>query len=278
MSLRFHFSRSVKALLPEVLLHIARSFYSSQYREAQRQKHLHARIEHACILIAEEAKHRIVSGPFAQMLYVDSAVGSALAPKLLGTYEKELSHIVELFIASQPSCLIDIGAAEGYYAVGFAHLLPNLTVVAFEATTQGQQMLYKLAALNNVQDRIRINGFCDPISLTKCLDEAPPDTLIICDVEGAEIFLLDPSLIPQLTKFCILVELHPWQHPGVKNVLTQRFAITSCVTTISSAKRVSGDFPQQLKVNLSNSLKVDAMNELRPPDMEWLLIKPQRLV
>jgi hypothetical protein len=102
MLFRSQIGRSLKALLPQALLGIARSIYSPHYREAQREKRLHTRIDCAATLITEAAKQCIVSGPFARMPYISAAVGSALAPKLLGTYEKELNPLVESIIASQP--------------------------------------------------------------------------------------------------------------------------------------------------------------------------------
>jgi hypothetical protein len=161
--------------------------------------------------------------------------------------------------------------------VGLAYRIPSLAVVAFESTSEGQQLLRKLATLNNVQDRIQIHGFCDQASLAKCLQEAPRNTILICDVEGAEEKLLDPQMIPQLTSVSILVELHPWEAPDIRRILTQRFQTTSLVTAISSVERSASDFPPQLRVNLSDSVKVDAMNELRPPQMEWLWIEPKGL-
>src|SRR5437764_15485146 len=41
---------------------------------------------------------RVIAGPFAGLMYVDSARGSSIGPKLLGTYELELRQIVEEII------------------------------------------------------------------------------------------------------------------------------------------------------------------------------------
>ncbi len=62
----------------------------------------------------------IFSGPFAGMAYVARAVGSAVVPKLVGSYEQEL-HGVLADIAQTPyMVVVDVGCAEGYYAVGLA--------------------------------------------------------------------------------------------------------------------------------------------------------------
>ncbi len=75
---------------------------------------------------------RVRAGPFAGMRYVDTSVGSCFIPKLLGTYERELASKVEWICRQQPELVVDIGAAEGYYAIGLAMRIPAARVVAFE--------------------------------------------------------------------------------------------------------------------------------------------------
>ena len=63
----------------------------------------------------------VLSGPFHGMRYVDHSVGSSLFPKLIGTYEKELRYWLEAqFTESNLTTIVNIGAGEGYYAVGAA--------------------------------------------------------------------------------------------------------------------------------------------------------------
>ena len=75
----------------------------------------------------------VAGGPFKGLRYVDSAMGSTLGPKLLGTYEKELNHIVERIIARAYGTVVNIGAGEGYYAVGLATRMPDSRIICFEA-------------------------------------------------------------------------------------------------------------------------------------------------
>src|SRR5947207_8629242 len=74
----------------------------------------------------------IQAGPFAGMRYVAPATGRTILPKLLGSYETELHSIVEQVIAADHRVVINIGCAEGYYAVGLALRLPNSRVYAFD--------------------------------------------------------------------------------------------------------------------------------------------------
>ncbi len=78
----------------------------------------------------------IAAGPFAGMRYLDASSGSVLGAKLLGCYEAELHGVVREVCAMQPDVVVDVGAAEGYYAAGFARFPANAPrVVAFEASS-----------------------------------------------------------------------------------------------------------------------------------------------
>lgn len=72
----------------------------------------------------------VQGGPFQGLQYVPSivesalavprALGSALIPKLLGCYEAELQGVLAQILATPYQDILDIGSAEGYYAVGLA--------------------------------------------------------------------------------------------------------------------------------------------------------------
>jgi FkbM family methyltransferase len=54
---------------------------------------------------------------------------------------------------------VDIGAAEGYYAVGLARSKPDARIVCFEAHKPAHYLLKHLATLNGLQNRIELQGF-----------------------------------------------------------------------------------------------------------------------
>src|SRR4051795_10844916 len=59
----------------------------------------------------------VSGGPFAGLVYPDRTPIS-LVPKLLGIYERELHGAIEAAIRAQPDVIVNVGAADGYYAVG----------------------------------------------------------------------------------------------------------------------------------------------------------------
>jgi precorrin-6B methylase 2 len=106
------------------------------------------------------------------MRYVEQSVGSALYPKLLGTYEKELQPVIERLCAKGYLWIIDVGAAEGYYAIGMALRCEDAHVVAFESVETGRQLIRQLAQLNRIENKVEIHGHCDPGILQKQLKES----------------------------------------------------------------------------------------------------------
>src|SRR5437868_4115037 len=97
----------------------------------------------------------VASGPFKGLRYTRDVVGSALAPKLVGTYELELQGPVRQIIADAPRNIVNVGAAEGYFAVGFARAIPTASVVAYEGQEKGRKLIGRLAELNGVSERVR---------------------------------------------------------------------------------------------------------------------------
>ncbi len=85
-------------------------------------------------------------------------------PKMIvGCYEEEVQNVINDVICMAPVRIIDIGAAFGYYAVGFALKIANTTVIAFEAVEDRHwQQLGELARINGVSGKIIQRGFAPP--------------------------------------------------------------------------------------------------------------------
>ncbi|MCE9519631.1 MAG: hypothetical protein K8R87_08785, partial [Verrucomicrobia bacterium] len=65
--------------------------------------------------------YRVLAGPFAGLRYPKfEAVGSSLIGKLVGIYEIELGALMEKILVAPYETVVDLGCAEGYYAVGLA--------------------------------------------------------------------------------------------------------------------------------------------------------------
>ena len=149
------------------------------------------------------------------MGYIPLASSRTTLPMLLGTYECELNPAVETICGAGCDRIVDIGAAEGYYAVGMALRNPGVPLVCFEMNASVRYYLRRLARRNGVRPRIKILGECTPAALETALDGAERPA-IICDCEGAEDLLLDPVRVPSLRRALILVETHEGMVDGVE--------------------------------------------------------------
>ncbi|WP_036477634.1 hypothetical protein [Myxosarcina sp. GI1] len=232
--------------------------------------------------VQKQTQNKVIAGPFKGMTYVKHAVGSAFSPKLLGIYERELNHVIEEIIEADFDYIIDIGAAEGYYAIGLALRINNCKVYAFEMENKGRVLLAEMANLNKVEDRIFINGKCETSNLSNLMSILPAQakTVVICDVEGYETELLQIERIPQLIYSYILIELHELMQPGTTKMLESRFQKTHeiekfnfkddhSIKDLPYRNFVTERFPKRYLVKWT-------VSELRTDGMSWLWMKPKK--
>ena len=215
---------------------------------------------------------KVLQGPFAGMAYVEGATEGALAPRLLGTYEAELHPYLTALAAEGLDHVIDVGAAEGYYAVGMALLAPGAQVHAFDISPKARAACAEMAALNGVGDRVTIGEAVKPEDFEVL---AGPRRLVLMDVEGAEEELLRPDLAPALAHTHIIVEAHEVYRPGVAARLTERFAPTHRVTQLAMGGRT---LPLPDWLVASNHLdQLLAVWEWRLGPTPWLVMRPKSL-
>src|SRR5262245_46881839 len=84
------------------------------------RRHQHARNERRGLHAASErvAGEVVIRGPFAGLRYPARRIDSLA--KRVGAYEHELHGWFEAALAARPARFVDIGAADGFYAVGVA--------------------------------------------------------------------------------------------------------------------------------------------------------------
>ena len=213
---------------------------------------------------------RIHQGPFAGMQYVDHATEGALIPRLLGTYESELHPHLAAFAAQDLDCVIDVGCAEGYYAVGLACMMPGVVVHAHDIDDKARIACAALAARNGVADRVLIGGEFPPDGFE---DFAGRRVLVMVDAEGAEDDILQPALSPSLATMNIIVETHDLYKPGVKARLIERFSPTHDIVEVHQQPKVF-DMPWWLQ-DLAHLDQLIAVWEWRAQPTPWLVMTPK---
>jgi hypothetical protein len=234
----------------------------------------------AATLVRHRAANTVLSGPFKGMRLSLTPVSSRnLLGYLLGTQEAELHDVVRRVIARGYLRIINVGAADGYYAIGFLRQMPNTKVTAFEGGAEHHAGLMQAATRNGVVARFVLKGFCQWDDLGAELDEFEGPTLVLADIEGGELEVLDPVRVTRLSGVDILVETHDAFVPDCTARLKARFSGSHNIEEIVARPRSLADFPSALIPELSKFMPhtaVELMNERRSGTQIWLYLTAKR--
>lgn len=196
------------------------------------------------------------------------AAGSAISPKLLGTYELELHASLANILKRRHDCIVDIGSAEGYYAIGLARLT-NSTVYAFDSDEKARKLCSEMAVANGVE--LQLENFCTAESLLKL--PLGKRSLIISDCEGYEVELFSEKTVNMLTSHDLIIETHDIYQAGILDALLKRFKNTHNVEVIESFDDKEKVFryvlPDLNDISAENRLRL--LREFRPGKMKWLV-------
>lgn len=218
---------------------------------------------------------RVLHGPFREMRYVPRAAGSAFIPKLLGSYELELHGVLQGIIKIDYQIVVDVGCAEGYYAVGLARTLSEACVYAFDTDEKARELCAAMARENDVAGRVKVRGACQTATLNDLLDTTA-HTLIVCDCEGYEYDLLRPDIVPGLQTVDMLIELHELNsHDGYRFASSEEFLRcfepTHDITVIRAQDRNHAAY-KELEF-LPVEQRQLALNEFRLSGQQWAFLK-----
>jgi precorrin-6B methylase 2 len=214
---------------------------------------------------------RIWSGPFAGMEYLTQATEGALIPRLLGTYESELHPHLAAFAVEGLDCVVDVGCAEGYYAVGLARMMPDVTVYAHDIDERARQACAALAGRNGLAERVIIGGEIKPDAFEAW---AGRRVLVMVDAEGAEVDILQPALSPALAGMNLIVETHDVYRRDAMATIVDRFSPTHDITVVHTGPKTF-DMPPWLK-ELAHLDQLLAVWEWRQRPTPWLVMRPKR--
>jgi hypothetical protein len=213
---------------------------------------------------------KVVSGPFAGMVLAPTTswgVDGETSPKILGCYEEELHRAIETAIKRNPVTAINIGCAEGYYAVGMARRLPEARVFAHDIDEAALQVCREASAANGVADRLTVGGRCTPEMLRELFGRGEAGLAII-DCEGGEFELLDSTTLSALRRVDVIVECHDFIDRRITPTLVELFKATHDVEVIREGPRNPNAFSTlQRWSSLDRWLSVC---EFRPEQMGWL--------
>lgn len=213
-------------------------------------------------------KYIVQNGHFKGMKYISRSSGSALLPKIMGSYEEPIQGwIGEVINSGKYNNILDIGCAEGYYACGFAMNMPNSIITAYDIDSNARMNSNELKQINNLEN-IQIKSECTHEELnSRCIE----NTLVFCDIEGFEDVLLDPIKVPNLKNVDIILEVHDCFIPNLTEKLIARFYLTHTM-------RIIVNYPYRVKKYYTpNKITSDQFdyitNEHRPDFMKFIYME-----
>lgn len=218
----------------------------------------------------------VQNGLFAGMVLPASASKRDLGSRLIGSYERELAPLIDEIIHTvSPDPIINVGCADGFYAVGLARCMPESFVYAFDVDEGAQAICSEAAKLNKVSERLKVGGVLTVQALGELVQRGKRP-FVIMDCEGCEReLLLSPDAI-DLTKCILLVECHDFIDRTITTRLMKKFRETHSIERISQGSRDPSDYPA-----LRGWPEVEKwliLSENRPELMHWLIMKPLALV
>lgn len=213
-------------------------------------------------------------GPFQGLSYPEAkSAGSGLLPKLIGSYERELQVTLESICQTAYTEIVDVGCAEGYYAVGLAMRLPAATVYAYDTDEEARRLCRQMAELNGVDGRVVIGSACTPEVLKSI--RFTGKGLVVCDCEGYEKTLFSEQTSAVLEDQDLLIEVHSFKDPTIPSHLfsllhrTHEIEIFAAVTDDSKAS--SYDYPELSQYD--QRTKIAILAERRARGMEWFFCR-----
>ena len=202
-----------------------------------------------------------------------------ILPKLLGTYERHIQEeLIKIVNENQKKIIfIDIGAADGFYAVAISMQKNVFKTIAFEINPKSKEILELNAKINKVKkNKIKILCEGKKETILKELDHSE-NYVILIDIEGGEYDLLDNRFLEQLSKLnvTIIIELHEFTD-GQKLKCNKLIEMSSKFFNIKYLKPLNIRDNEFDILNLyPDDLRYIAFSEQRPCKMRWIRITPK---
>ena len=219
---------------------------------------------------------QVRSGIFQGLRYSSpEAKTSAILPKLLGTYEAELASVLyNLLKKRKYQRCIDIGAAEGYYAIGIAREQTQCQVYVVDNDLSALDLCARNVEINNCSDRIHFKTHLTADELAEF--NLPDPSLIISDCEGFERHLFTEKVIQNLKNCDLIIEVHDFVDPTISNYLKGLFRSTHRLEVVTSipdqAKAMTYDVPEIAQYDPAT--RAYLLSEFRPCLMDWFVFTP----
>ena len=215
----------------------------------------------------------VQEGPFKGMIISEDQFWGPgdKASKILGLYEKEIQDLInQIQEKNNFPAFIDIGGADGFFAVGSVknNLFKNCEV--FEISKRGRQSIEESAIKNNVADLISIKSEANEKTLSSI--ENINNSVILCDIEGSEYDLFSENLIKNMHPSNVIIEIHKNPDISLKE-FEDKFKNLFSINKITQGPRSLKGFGELKNFNDNNRALL--ASEGRSCIQEWWHLSPK---
>ena len=219
--------------------------------------------------------HKVAHGIFKEMKLNKKMFWSRndLITHILGVYEEHILNQLIKFSKIDDTVFINIGAADGYFAIGAAYSGLFKKVYAFEIQEEGRKILNENAKVNNCDKNILIKSEANFDTLKDLID-IHKSAVVLIDIEGGEFNLLNDETLKLLRDCNIIIELHPAQvnkgYEKQKNLInySKNFFDVSIIKRESYNPNLFQELDQ-----FTDEERLISFSEGRDNNMSWLILE-----
>jgi SAM-dependent methyltransferase len=169
---------------------------------------------------------------------------------------------VEQALNRQPKNVLNIGCAEGYYAVGFGRRLPEARITVFDVDARSQA----LCCANAQKNKVLVTGLHAALVEKYWVEILQETQLLIMDCEGHEQHYLKNV---NLDSCDLIIECHDFLRANISGEIRAALENTHRITLVCPDKRVCLTDSRFLDF-LSYENKCLALSHVRPDGIVWL--------
>ncbi len=248
-----------------------------EQREAWRRETIRERQERISLELFDILNGVVKYGPFTG-LHLDRETWWGkldLGSQCLGLYEKEILNLIDATEAGRFSTFIDIGAADGYYAIGMLVSGKVGRTICFEQTEKGRSVIAENWKKNHSVGELTILGEANAASFAALNRADLNNALVLVDVEGFEFDLLTDEVLSLLKSSTVVIEIHHWMDNFLDKYTTflRHAANYFEVEVIERVERETSNLPELRDFTDDNRLLLTS--ERRPGVMRFLKLIPK---
>ena len=224
-----------------------------------------------------EHGHQVAYGTFKGMKLSKNTYWSKndIITHILGVYEKHVLKKIIEFSKKGNYPFIDIGAADGYFAIGMAFSETFKKIYAFEIDEEGRRSLNRNIENNLCKDKVVVDIEANFETLKEIVDKNK-SAVILIDIEGSEFDLLDDNLLQLLSNCYIVCELHPTLSANGFEKQNMLINNAKAFFDVSMIQRESYSPNKFSELNeFTDEERLIAFGEGRENNMNWLILEPK---